>query len=283
MLCEIIYEDQEILIIHKPAGIATQSANIGQRDVVSELKGYLKKQKAHGSGKSGEKEGRDTYLGMIHRLDQPVEGLLVFAKTPSAAAALTKQLGSNVLNKKYLAVVLGTPKADQGRLVDYLRKEKNLAQIVDRQGATDAKEARLRYRLLGSVSLGGSAREESGKEELMQGGSAREESGKEELMLGGSARKEIGNGSEKKLSLLEVEIETGRFHQIRAQLAHAGIPILGDQKYGNADSMEISMRLGVRNVALCADRLEIVHPGSHRKMDWRIKPQGEVFRKYFHL
>ncbi len=268
MLCEIIYEDQEILIIHKPAGIATQSANIGQRDVVSELKGYLKKQKAHGSGKSGEKEGRDTYLGMIHRLDQPVEGLLVFAKTPSAAAALTKQLGSNMLNKKYLAVVLGTPKADQGRLVDYLRKEKNLAQIVDRQGATDAKEARLRYRLLGSVSLAGSAREESGKEELMQGGSAREE---------------VGNGSEKKLSLLEVEIETGRFHQIRAQLAHAGIPILGDQKYGNADSMEISMRLGVRNVALCADRLEIVHPGSHQKMDWRIKPQGEVFRKYFHL
>ena len=73
----IIYEDKDILVIHKPAGIATQTAKLGQADVESELKNYLKK------------TGQNTYLAVVHRLDQPVEGLLVFARTPQAAAKLS--------------------------------------------------------------------------------------------------------------------------------------------------------------------------------------------------
>ena len=76
----IIYEDKEILVIHKPAGIATQTAKLGQADVVSELKNYLKQ------------KGENTYLAVVHRLDQPVEGLLVFAKTQNAAKKLSADL-----------------------------------------------------------------------------------------------------------------------------------------------------------------------------------------------
>jgi len=85
MRCEIIYEDDEMLTIHKPAGLATQSSSAWQADAVSELKNYLSKKGI-------------SYLGVIHRLDQPVEGLLVFAKTPEAAAMLSKQLQQGTLN-----------------------------------------------------------------------------------------------------------------------------------------------------------------------------------------
>ena len=81
MKTQVIYEDEDILVVHKPAGIATQTARVGQQDVVSELKNYLAKSK-----------GTQPYLGIVHRLDQPVEGLLVFAKSKQSAAALAAQL-----------------------------------------------------------------------------------------------------------------------------------------------------------------------------------------------
>lgn len=83
----IIYEDKDIIVIHKPAGIATQTARVGQADVVSELKNYRQQKK------------EDTYIGVIHRLDQPVEGLLVFAKTQAAAKKLTADLQEGKLKK----------------------------------------------------------------------------------------------------------------------------------------------------------------------------------------
>lgn len=89
---KIIYEDKDILVCHKPAGLATQTGRVGQKDLVSELKNYL---------------GGNSYLGLIHRLDQPVEGLLVFAKTAFAAKELSRQLTDNMLNKQYFAVVKG--------------------------------------------------------------------------------------------------------------------------------------------------------------------------------
>ena len=102
MKTQIVYEDNDIVVINKPAGLATQTARVGQPDVVSELKNYL----------------RSPYLGIIHRLDQPVEGLLVFAKNKRAAAALSTQLQSTegVLNKQYYAVFCGKPAAEKGRL-----------------------------------------------------------------------------------------------------------------------------------------------------------------------
>ena len=113
MRTEILYEDEDVLVIHKPAGLPTQTAKVGQPDAVSELKNYLAKK----SGSKGQ-----PYLGIIHRLDQPVEGLLVFAKNKNAAAALTSQLQkkSEGLNKQYQAIVCGKLPAEEGTLVDYL-------------------------------------------------------------------------------------------------------------------------------------------------------------------
>jgi len=128
----IIYEDKEILVCRKPAGIATQTGRIGQKDMVSELKNYL---------------GNDPYLGVVHRLDQPVEGLLVFAKTPFAAKELGRQLTANVLNKQYLAVALGEGFSNVETLEDYLVKDNktNTSRIA---GAEEggAKKARLQVK-----------------------------------------------------------------------------------------------------------------------------------------
>ena len=247
MRCKIVYEDQELLIIHKPAGLATQSAKVGQSDVVSELKGYLAR-RLEG------KPRRDLYLGIVHRLDQPVEGLLVFAKTQRAAAALTKQLQKGALHKTYIAAVCGIPEMPQKELTDSLVKDGNVVRVVTGQEKDhpEAKDARLTYRLLRSFSVAGPE------------GSRTESIGSEQ------------RGAE--VSVLEVQLMTGRFHQIRAQLSHAGFPILGDQKYGSEESQRLSEVLGVRNVALCAESLEIMHPLTKKKMTWKISAENKIFQ-----
>ncbi len=221
---------------HKPAGLATQSAKVGQPDAVSELKKHLAGKDVGSKGAPGARaglQGRGTsngsraviepYLGIVHRLDQPVEGLLVFAKTKAAAANLTKQLEAGSLNKQYYATVCGKPEAEAGELVDYLLKEGNLAKVVS-QGTSGAKKAVLQYKVLESRDI----------------------------------------------SRLDIHIDTGRFHQIRAQLAHAGWPILGDSKYGTPKSQEISRQQGVRNVALLAYKLEFIHPKTGKKCEYNI-------------
>lgn len=245
MRCEIVYEDQEILVVHKPAGLATQSAVLGQMDMVSELKNYLAKKMREAVARRSDGKSVEPYLGVVHRLDQPVEGLLVFSRTKEAAADLTRQLGKGTLHKKYLAVVLGKPVNRQGSLTDFMRKDKNIACIVTGQEEKypDAKEAKLQYRVLETIWTDT-----------------------------GISRKEV--------SLLEIEIETGRFHQIRAQLSHAGFPILGDQKYGSTQSLELAKSLSVRNVALCANTLEIRHPRSGKVLLFAITPSGEIFRSF---
>lgn len=221
MKTKIMYEDEQVLVCHKPAGLATQSARVGQPDVVSELKKHLVAKESGGSPKRTE-----PYLGIVHRLDQPVEGLLVFAKTKSAAAHLTKQLEAGSLNKQYYATVCGNPDTEAGELVDYLLKEGNLAKVVA-QGTPLAKKAVLQYKVL-------------------------------ERDLTAS------------VSRLDIHIDTGRFHQIRCQLAHAGWPILGDSKYGTPQSLEVSGQQGLRNVALLAYRLEFIHPKTGKKCEYNI-------------
>lgn len=232
MRTEILYEDNSILVIRKPAGLAVQSARIGQADVVSELKSYLAKQAGSGRG--------EPYLAVIHRLDQPVEGVLVFAKEKKAAAALTKQLSAGTLNKQYYAVLCGYPDGSEGELVDYLRKEGNVAVAVTgrEKNFPDAKIAKLHYRILEKM------------EQPMP------------------------------LSLADVCIETGRFHQIRVQFAHAGWPLLGDTKYGNAVTGVTVGNRSYRGVALCAYFLEFCHPVSGKKMSFRVKPQNPAFEKF---
>lgn len=220
MQTKIIYEDDHILVAHKPAGLATQSAKVGQPDMVSELKNYLVKQ-AKGA----------PYLGVIHRLDQPVEGLLVFAKTKAAAGKLTAQLTGGTLNKQYYAIVCGKPAKEAGELVDYLHKEGNLAKVSNDQDK-EAKKAVLQYRILSGTQL----------------------------------------EDNQYISLLDIHIDTGRFHQIRAQLANAGWPILGDGKYGSGLSMDVSKKLKIRNVALYAYRLELKHPVTGKQLEFSIEP-----------
>lgn len=241
MRTEIVYEDKDVLVIYKPAGLATQSARVGQADVVSELKNYLVRQSG---GEGTARERCVPYLGIIHRLDQPVEGLLVFGKNKRASASLTEQLceGEGFLSKHYYAVVCGKPAEVEARLVDEMYKDVNgKAQILKTIDAkiADAKTAILEYRLLKSIGI-----------------------------------------SEKKVSLMDISIETGRFHQIRAQMAHAGLPLLGDAKYGNEETAALSGELGVRNVALCAYSLEFMHPVTKEKKQFRIMPRADVFSKF---
>lgn len=227
MKTEIVYEDKDILVARKPASLATQTAKVGQQDVVSELKNYL----------------RQPYLGVIHRLDQPVEGLLVFAKNRDAAAGLTAQLQKQgeggSLHKRYYAVLCGKPAENEGRFVDYLCKDESGKAIVAEDAAlSGAKRAVLSYHILRVLD------------------------------------------SPAELALADICLETGRFHQIRAQMAHHGYPLLGDGKYGDDRTGDLSKGLGVKNVALCACYLEFLHPVSSQNMSFRIEPRGRAF-SYF--
>ena len=234
MQTKIIYEDPHILVVHKPAGLATQSAKVGQTDVVSELKKYLAGQQVLQKSKqmNNGKKTETPYLGIIHRLDQPVEGLLVFAKTKEAAGKLTAQLTGGTLNKQYYALVYGKPTEKSGEFVDYLRKEGNLAKVSNSQDK-DAKKAMLQYKVLSGKVL----------------------------------------DDNESITLLDIHIDTGRFHQIRAQLANAGWPILGDGKYGSQCSIDISKKIKIHNVALYAYRLELKHPISGMQLKFAIEPK----------
>ena len=231
MRCEIIYEDKEVLVIYKPAGLATQTARVGQPDVVSELKNYL----ARG--------GAAPYLGIIHRLDQPVEGLLVFAKNKKAAAALTAQLGqkeSGIFNKQYRAVVCGKAEKKQDTLVDNLVKLPDGRAEIAAPDNREAKRAVLRYECLAEQKL----------------------------------------SEETTISLMDISIETGRFHQIRVQMANAGLPLLGDFKYGGEEEILVSRQLSVRFVALCACRLVFRQPVTGKELCFEIRPRGEIFHRF---
>ena len=225
MRISILFEDKYIVVIYKPAGLATQTAKVGQPDVVSELKNHLK----------------GGYVGVVHRLDQPVEGLLVFGKTKEATAALSAQLTKGTLNKHYRAVICGQPKATEGTLVDYMIKTPdNRTQVVEvpaEQALSEKKDAPkkavLHYQILKNIS--------------------------------------------ENVLLADIHIETGRFHQIRVQMAHAGMPLLGDAKYGTEESGRISRELGVRNVALCACEIALKHPVSGEELRFQIEQKGVIF------
>ena len=257
----IIYQDNAIVVAYKPAGLATQTAKVGQADMVSELKKLLKVR----------------YLGVVHRLDQPVEGLLVFALTQEAAGKLTKQLAGGSLNKQYYAAVSGKLSHRQGTLVDYLIKTKdNMAQVVTGKESSysDAKKAVLHYKIL--------------EETLMPIGA--------ECRMG---QAEAAVPGAEQIGLADITIETGRFHQIRCQMANAGMPLLGDLKYGkakrSADSEKTpegdqgsaaaaAMKPGpgpvIRNVALCAYKLVFQHPVTGKRMSYEISPENPAFEMF---
>ena len=248
MQTQIVYEDEAVLVIRKPAGLATESAGIGQKDVVSELKNYVAKKNP----------GKMPYLGVVHRLDQPVEGLLVFAKTKKAAENLTAQLGKGTLKKEYLAVVCGKVPENTGRLVDYLAKEKGMAVVRDTADAQAKKDADA----------------QAEKDADVQAEKAADAQAKKAVLT------YMKKAETEELTLLAVQIETGRFHQIRAQLSHAGFPILGDEKYGSEESKELSREKKIRFTALCAASLSFRHPVTGKIMAFTQAPQNPAFAEF---
>lgn len=219
----IVYEDNALLIVHKPVGIATETARVGQADLVSELKNYRKR------------KGEDTYIGVVHRLDQPVEGLLVFAKDGKTAKRLSDGLREGTLTKKYVALVAGVPGTTEGELTDYLCRDgrTNLSRVVPKE-TKEAREASLCWRMLQHNDV---------------------------------------------FSLLEIELYTGRHHQIRVQMAHAGFPLLGDFKYGSASSRELSRQAAVNSTALLAYEIRLMHPVTGEEMKFSLN--CDKFTKFF--
>lgn len=212
----IIYEDPHILVCQKPAGLPVQNASFGKKDLESVLKTYL-----------FEKEGKaNPYLGIIHRLDQPVQGLVVFAKNKKSAAALSAQVQDGRMKKYYRAVTCGIPQKQEERLIHYLRKngKTNTSEVVSEK-TQGAKKAELFYRVLDTKDA---------------------------------------------YALAEIELFTGRHHQIRVQMAANQTPLYGDQKY-NKQAQKGEM------IALCACRLEFTHPVTGKKERFTCKPTGTAF------
>ena len=192
----ILYEYKDILVCHKPAGLAVQNARIGAMDLESMLKNYI----------STKNPDKMPYLAVVHRLDQPVEGILVFALNQKAAASLSSQMAGKDASKKYLAVTDRIPENTEGILEDYLKKEPkgNISAVVSK-GTKGAKKARLAYKVL----------------ETFQD-------------------QRTGTG---KRVFVEIHLETGRHHQIRVQMSNAGMPLLGDRKYNPEDHSKFPLGL----------------------------------------
>lgn len=232
----IIVEDDHMIVIFKPAGIATQTARLGQQDMVSELKNYLSKKPEY-KGKG------EPYLGLIHRLDQPVSGLLVFAKTREAAGVLSRQAADGTLQKYYYAVVSGRPEKEKERLENCLYKDGRTNQsMVVREGFPQAKRAALEYEWIRTMLI-------------------------------------LEENTE--VSLVRIRLLTGRHHQIRVQMSYAGLPLIGDGKYGNEESKQLSKQINCKTVALAAYKLQFLHPDTGKTVIFEKQPQEEIFLPFF--
>lgn len=136
---KILYEDKSILVCRKDSGVPVQSARMGTMDLESMLKNYI----------SAVNPGKMPYIGVVHRLDQPVEGILVFGKTPRDTAELNSQMAKGMMEKRYLAVTCGVPQEKEGTFVDFLKKDgRQNSSIVTDKGVAGAKKAVLDYRVL---------------------------------------------------------------------------------------------------------------------------------------
>ena len=203
----ILYEDNSVLVVVKPQNIPSQADASGDLDLLTLLKQYIKDKY--------DKPG-NVYLGLVHRLDRPTGGVMVFAKNSKSAERLSKQIVDGEMSKNYLTTVLGAPKEKKGTLVNYLKKNALTNTVyVATFGDHNAKKAELSYELLET-----------------QGD----------------------------VSLVKVQLGTGRSHQIRVQFSAIGCPVFGDARYGGDVLVKGS------NLALWAYRLEFSHPISRERM-----------------
>ena len=204
---ELLYEDNHIIIVNKHPGEIVQGDKTGDRPLVEDVRQYIKERYA--------KPG-NVFCGVVHRLDRPVWGLVVFAKTSKALSRLNEMFRNGLVRKTYRAITRNMPETAEGRIVSYItstkRNNKSYAWTQPRPGA---KQAALTYRHIASSD---------------------------------------------RYHLLEINLETGRKHQIRVQLASIGCPIRGDLKYGDKRSNPDG------SISLQAFRIEFEHPVSHENI-----------------
>ncbi len=184
-MLEVIYEDNHVLVVKKPCNVPTQSDKSGDLDLLTMCKNYLKEK----YNKPG-----NVYVGLLHRLDRPVGGIVVFAKTSKAASRLSESIRENNFHKTYIAIVYDQDNKlpNEGSFEDYLVKNEALNKsMVCSKTKKGSKLARLDYKVL--------------------------------------QKEKIDN---KDLKLVEIALETGRHHQIRVQFSSRGFPLYGDQRYG---------------------------------------------------
>jgi 23S rRNA pseudouridine1911/1915/1917 synthase len=218
MTPEIIYEDNHVIVAVKPAGILSQADGTDAPDMLGLLREYLKVK----YNKPG-----NVYLGLVHRLDRNVEGVMVFARTDKAASRLSEQIRSGKTSKRYRAVVSGLFAEKEGRLEDIIRKVKTdqgfRAVIKNGISCNADKKAILDYRVTAEGTYNG-----------------------------------------KDVSLVDIRLETGRFHQIRCQMSNTGHTLLGDRKYGGR-----LFRDG-HNICLQSYMLGFEHPVTHERLRFEI-------------
>ncbi len=204
----VVYEDNHLIIVNKTASEIVQGDKTGDTPLSETVKQYIKEKYA--------KPG-NVFLGVVHRLDRPVSGLVVFAKTSKALARLNEMFRNSEVKKTYWAIVKQRPPQNEGELVNYLvRNEKQNKSYAYDKEVKNSKKAVLHYRLI---------------------------------------------GHSQNYFLLEVDLKTGRHHQIRCQLAKMGCPIKGDLKYGFARSNPDG------SICLHAHRVKFVHPVSKELID----------------
>lgn len=210
---KILYEDNHLLVAEKPVNVLSQSDDTGDPDMLALLKEDIKLR----HNKPG-----DVYLGLVHRLDRPVGGVMVFARTSKAASRLSEQIRCREFKKTYAAVIHGLPARSREQLQHWLWKDEktNTVKIVP-QAFNGAKEAILDYEVIASRDG---------------------------------------------LSLVRVNLHTGRSHQIRVQLSQIGHALFGDQKYGE------KLNKPGQQIALWSWGIELIHPTRKEVMEFKAYP-----------
>ncbi len=221
-MVEILYEDNHLIAVFKRSSDLAQSDKTGDSPLENDVKAYI----ARKYNKPGE-----VFLGIVHRLDRPVSGVLLFARTSKALERLNEMFRTRQMKKIYYAIVKERPQLEEGTLKNYLKKNEtqNKSYVYDNE-VKGSKEASLSYKII---------------------------------------------GRSERFYLLEIELHSGRHHQIRAQLAKAGCPVKGDLKYGFQRSNEDG------SISLFARRLEFIHPVKKEPVIITAHfPEGDIWHHF---
>ena len=224
---KVLYEDNHIIVVEKMPNVPSQADKTGDEDMLTIIKSYLKEK----YNKPG-----NVYLGLVHRLDRPVGGVMVFAKTSKAASRLSEEIRNKTFKKTYLAIVNGKMESESGEYVDYLWKdEKQNTSYVVKEGKKNSKLAKLNYEV-------------------------------------------IAYNEKENVSLVKINLQTGRHHQIRVQFSSRMHALYGDSKYHG--------RGAGSGICLWAYKIKFVHPVKKEEMEFEDFPPkegmwGKILQTFF--